>query len=129
MSKSINKKKTNVTIKRELLNSLQENDNVEEQELNEKTNNVNNSEEAMVIIRRYEDIIKTKNKKAIGYIGQQGEILKTFLIMSVKADQSYILKFHFISFRRNILSLKNPPYNQVVLKIILKLSRLFAKKT
>ena len=32
--KSINKKETNKTIKRKLLNSMQENDNVEEQELN-----------------------------------------------------------------------------------------------
>ena len=32
----------------------------------------------MVIIRRYEDIIKTQNKKAIGYIAKQGEILKNF---------------------------------------------------
>ena len=33
VSKSINKKKTNETIKRELLNSLQENGNVEKQVL------------------------------------------------------------------------------------------------
>ena len=51
--KSINKKKTNETIKRELLNSLYENDNVEEQELNETVNYVNNSQEAIVMIRRY----------------------------------------------------------------------------
>ena len=34
--KRINKKKTNETIKQELLNSLRDNDNVEEQELNEQ---------------------------------------------------------------------------------------------
>lgn len=56
--------------------------------LNETANNVSNSLEATVIIRRYEDIItKTKNKKAIGYIGKQEEdqkssrTLKTFLII------------------------------------------------
>ena len=48
VSKSINKKQTNETIKRELLNSLQENDNVGEQELNETANNVSNSQEAIV---------------------------------------------------------------------------------
>ena len=78
VSKSINKKKTNKTIKQELLNSLHENDNIEEQELNETANNVNNSQEAIVIIRRYEDIIKRQNKKSIGYIGKQGELLKQF---------------------------------------------------
>lgn len=59
VSKSINKKKSNETIKRELLNLLQENDNIEEQELNETVNNFNNSQDAILIIRRYEDVIKT----------------------------------------------------------------------
>ena len=55
-SKSINKKKTNETVKRELLNSLQEKDGVEEQELNETDNNVSNSQEAVILTRCYEDI-------------------------------------------------------------------------
>ena len=58
VSKSINKKKSNETIKRELLNLLQENDNIEEQELNETVKNASNSQEVIVMIRRYEDIIK-----------------------------------------------------------------------
>ena len=58
VSKSINKKKSNETIKRELLNLLQENDNIEEQELNETVKNAYNSQEVIVMIRRYEDIIK-----------------------------------------------------------------------
>ena len=103
VSKSINKNKTNETVKRELLNLLQKCDNVEEQELNQTASNVSNSQEAIVIICRYEGIIKTQNKKPIGYIAKQGnfqkslKILKTFLIMSAKADQRYILQFHFIS--------------------------------
>ena len=52
VSKSINKKKANENVKRELLNTFQENDNVEEQELNETANNVNNSQGAIVKIRR-----------------------------------------------------------------------------
>ena len=59
LPKSINKKKADETIKRELLNSSQENDNVKVQELNETANNVNNSQEAIVIICCYQDIIKT----------------------------------------------------------------------
>ena len=65
MSKSITKKKTNEIIKREMLNLLQENDDVEKRVLNETANNVNNSQEAKRLINRYEDIIKTQNKKAI----------------------------------------------------------------
>ena len=103
VSKSINTKKTSETIKQELPNSLQENDNVEEKELNETANNINNSQEAIVTICSYEDIIKTQDKKVIRYISKHGELLKKFkdtenFFMSVKADQGYILKFHFISF-------------------------------
>ena len=61
-----------------MLNLLQENDNVEEQRLNETANNVNNSQEAILMICHYEDIIKTQNKKAIGYIGKQVQLLKKF---------------------------------------------------
>ena len=49
VSKSVTKK-THEIIKRELLNSLQENDDVEEQGLNERANNVNNSQEGIRII-------------------------------------------------------------------------------
>ena len=76
VSKSITKEKTNETIKRELVNSLQENDDVEEQGLNETANNVSNSQETILIIRRYKDVIKTQNKKAIRYIGKQRLLLK-----------------------------------------------------
>ena len=78
VSKSKSKKKTNKSIKRELLNSLKENDDVEEQGLNETANNVNNSQEAITVVHRYEEIIKTQNKKTIGYTGKQGELLKKF---------------------------------------------------
>ena len=71
-------KKTNEIVKRELLNMLQENDDVEEQGLNKTANRFNNSEEAMLIKRCYEDTIKRQNKKARGYIGKQGQLVKKF---------------------------------------------------
>ena len=52
VSKSITKKKTNEIIKRELLNSLQENDDVEEQGLNKTANSVKISQETILKIRR-----------------------------------------------------------------------------
>ena len=55
MSKNVTKNKTNETIKQELLDSLQENDDVEEQGLNKTVNNVNKSREAMLIINSYKD--------------------------------------------------------------------------
>ena len=63
MSENITKTKTKEAIKRELPNLLQENDDVEEQGVNKTANNVNNSSEAVLIIRCYKDIIKTQNRK------------------------------------------------------------------
>ena len=42
---------------------LQENDGGEEQEVNKTADHVNNSKEAILIIRCYKDIIKHKNTK------------------------------------------------------------------
>ena len=58
VSKSKTKKKTNEFIKRELLNSSKENDDVEEQGLNKTVSNANNSQEVIAIIRRYDDLMK-----------------------------------------------------------------------
>ena len=55
------KKKANKSIKQELLDSLIESYDIEEQGLNETVNNINKSQEAIVIICRYEDIIKTQD--------------------------------------------------------------------
>lgn len=76
--KSITKKKMNETVKQEFLNLLQENDDVEEQALNGTANNVNNSQEAILIIRHYEDIIRTQNKEAIGCIAKQEQLIRKF---------------------------------------------------
>ena len=64
MSKSITNRKSNETMKQELLNSLEGNDDVEEKGLKERSNKVSNSQEATIIIRRYEDIIKIQIKKS-----------------------------------------------------------------
>ena len=61
--KSITEKKTNEPIKQALLNSLQKNDNVEEQRLNETANYVNNSQEAILIINFYRALLKQKIRK------------------------------------------------------------------
>ena len=100
VSKSKTRNKTNESIKRELLNSLKDNDDVEEQRLNETANNVSNSQEAIVIIRRYKVIIKTQNKKAIQYIGKQGELLKKFKNSEIFFDnigQSRLTRYFKIS--------------------------------
>ena len=63
VSKWQTNKKTNESIKQELLDSLKEND-VEKQGLNETANIVNSSQKAIVITSRFEEIMKTQKKKA-----------------------------------------------------------------
>ena len=61
VSKRTAKKKTNESIKQEMLNSLQKNDNAEEKGINETADNVNNYQEAIQIINHSEEIIKAIN--------------------------------------------------------------------
>ena len=97
--KSIIKKKFLESIKQELLNSLKENDNVEEPRVNETANETSNPQKALIIIHCYEDIIKTQNKKAIGYIGKhfldnvgQSRLTIDFKILQVFEKTSYTEK-------------------------------------
>lgn len=67
--KTTRKKKTNETVKKELLNFLKENNNLEETDLDATTDAITDPKEAVRIIQRYEEIIKTKNIRVIGYVG------------------------------------------------------------
>ena len=72
VAKTITKKKY---LKIELLNSLRESDTVEEREID--INNIIDQEEAIDIIKHYEEIIKMRNKKkTITYEEVQGQMLK-----------------------------------------------------
>ena len=51
------------------------------------------------------------------------------MTISARVNRLYILKFHYINFWWNTLCLKKPPYNQIILKIILRQSRLVAKNS
>lgn len=63
-------------MKQESLKSLPENDDVENPRLKQTANSVNKSQEVILIIRRYEGVIKTQSKEAICYIGKQKQLLK-----------------------------------------------------
>ena len=67
--KTTRKKKTNETVKKELLNSLKENNNLEETDLDATIDAITDPKEAVRIIQRYEEIIKTQNIRVIGYVG------------------------------------------------------------
>ena len=80
-----------------------------QQELNKTANSVRELQEAMLIICHCSNITKTENKKAIGYIGMQGQLFKnsklinTSIIMLIIVDQEFILKV-CLQIRKEILS-------------------------
>ena len=78
VSKNVAKKKTHEMVKQELLNSLKENDEAEDPGLNEVANETNGPGETIFRINQYEEIIKSHNKRVIGYVAKQGQILKKF---------------------------------------------------
>ena len=78
VKKTIRKKKTNETIKQQLLSSLKQNDEIEDPGLDETGNKTNDPLKAVAITNRYTDISKTQNKRAIGYKGKQGQPIKKF---------------------------------------------------
>ena len=65
-------------IKKKLLDSMTIDEVLECEDLNKEAEEVQDLEKAARIIKRYEDIIKTKNKGIINVAYHQGEVLKRF---------------------------------------------------
>ena len=65
-AKTVAKKKSHEKVKEELLNSLRENDEVEETQIN--IVNVIGPREATELINHYEEIIKTQLKRVLGCV-------------------------------------------------------------
>ena len=95
---------------------VKRNDDDEKQGLNETINNVNNSQEAIFAICRYEDIIKTQNKKSIAYIAKQRQFLKRF-----KGTQNF---FDNVGQRKSTIYFKNSLYEFLEKYPLLKISTL-----
>ena len=57
-------------MKQELLNYLIENDKLEDPGLDEIGNGITDPAETITMIKRYEEMIKTQNKKVINFIGK-----------------------------------------------------------
>ena len=70
VSKTIAKKEIHEKVKEEFLNSLRENDQVEEQGIN--IANMIEQGEAITIINWYEEKIKTQHKRVFAYVAKQG---------------------------------------------------------
>ena len=65
-------------IKTKLLDSMTIDEIVEFDDLNKEAEETQDPEEAAKIIKRYEDIIKTKNKGIINVVYNQGQVFKRF---------------------------------------------------
>ena len=65
-------------IKTQLLNSMIIDENLEFHDLNKEAEEIQGLEKAAEIIKRYEDIIKTKKKGIINVAFYQGQIFKIF---------------------------------------------------
>ena len=72
------KGKSREEIKKRLLDSMIIDENLEFDDLNKEAEEVQDPEKAAKIIKRYEDIIKTKNKGIINVAYHQGQVFKRF---------------------------------------------------
>ena len=80
LARRLNKKKTPEMIKKELLASILEVSNEEEDYLliKEEVNNPKELKDGISLIKKYENLLKGANKKIIKIVGKQGELLKRF---------------------------------------------------
>ena len=65
-------------IKKWLIDTIVYNENINKEDLNEQANIVENCAEAMDIVKKYEDMIKTNKKNIIFFAFQQGKIFEKF---------------------------------------------------
>ena len=63
-------------IKKRLLDSMIIDENLEFDDLKKEVEETQDPQEAAKIIKRYEDIIKTRNKRIINVADHQGQVLK-----------------------------------------------------
>ena len=96
-------------IKKKLLDSMTIGEIVEFDDLNKEAEETQDPEEAAKIIKRYEDIIKTKNKGIINVAYHQGQVFKRFKEKEKFAKLVSELGIHktTIIFRINVFKLCN----------------------
>ena len=76
VTKTTRRKKTNEIVIKELVRSLKEYDDIEGAGLDATADTITDPLEADRIIKRYKEIIKTQNKRAINYVGKLEQLLK-----------------------------------------------------
>ena len=71
-------KKTKEIVQKELIDSIKDKYEIEKPELEERVQNITDIAEAIIVIKKYEEIIRTQEKKIINIAGMQGQLLKEF---------------------------------------------------
>ena len=101
------KGKSREEIKKRLLDSMIIDENLEFDDLNKEAEEVQDPEKAAKIIKRYEDIIKTKRKGIINVAYHQGQVFKRFKEKEKFAKLVSELGFHktTIIFKINVFKL------------------------
>ena len=94
-------------IKKKLLDSMTIGEIVEFDDLNKEAEEVQDPEKAVIIIKRYENIIKTKRKGIINVAYHQGQVFKRFKEKEKFAKLISELRIHktTIIFRINVFKL------------------------
>ena len=95
-------------IKKQLLDSMIIDEVVEFEDLNKEAEEIQDPEKAAEIIKRYEDIIKTKRKGIINVAYHQGQVFKRFKEKEKFAKLVSELEIHKITiiFKINIFKLR-----------------------
>ena len=81
-------------VKEELLGSILEMRHQDHLDLEEMAININNLREAAILIKIYEDLLKSKNKKIINIARVQGLLLKRFIEEEVFLDLVGLSRSH-----------------------------------
>ena len=71
-------KETKGKMKAELNESIMENNEIEEPRLEERFQIITDITEAIILVKGYEEIIRTQKKKNVNFVGMQGQLLKKF---------------------------------------------------
>ena len=121
-------------IKKELQDSILEELEEENANLNEDVKNVKSLNEGISLVQKYENLLKGANKKIINIVGKQGELFKRFTEedeffnnVGLSKSNIYYFKMQLFKFLCKFPVLKNstltPCYFKSNIKIIKKVRK------
>ena len=116
-------------IKKRLIDSFVYNENINTKDLNELEDRVEGYEEAMIIIKEYEDIIKTSKMNIIFFAYQQGKVFRKF--KENRKFKSLVEQFEItegtIIFRINIVKIVDKYPKMITSSITLNFKKLLQR--